>query len=120
MLIQSVRRSSSSRVSQPNGKRCPIAGKKEQGQGMFVKGEPLSVGSKALIHLQGRHSLRDVPADGKWQIKEVIHLLFVFEIDLDDVHGKSRARTYLALQIITLIWPAPPSGCEDRVYLYRS
>ena len=53
---------------------------------MIVEWKPLRVKSQAFIHLEGRHPLRDVPVNGKRQTQEIIHLLFVVEVELDNIH----------------------------------
>jgi hypothetical protein len=53
---------------------------------MFVKRKPLRVQAEAFVHLQGRHPLRNVPVDGEGQGKEVPHMIFVCEVELEDVH----------------------------------
>ena len=53
---------------------------------MLIERKPLRVKPEALVHLEGRHPLRNVPIDGKRQAEEIIHLLFVVEVKLDDVH----------------------------------
>jgi hypothetical protein len=55
---------------------------------MLIERKPLRVKPEALVHLEGRHPLRDVPVDGKRQAEEIIHLLFVAEVELEDVHEK--------------------------------
>ena len=55
---------------------------------MFVKREPLRVKPDPLVHLQGRHPLGNILVNGKRQMEEIIHLPFVVEIDLYDVHKR--------------------------------
>ena len=57
---------------------------------MFVEREPLRVKPDAFVHLQGRHPLGNILVNGKRQMEEILHLPFVLEIDLCDVHNKCR------------------------------
>ena len=63
-----------------------LVSKEKFSVGMFIEREPLSVKSDALVHLQGRHPLRNFPIDGKRQREEILRLPFVVEIDACDVH----------------------------------
>ena len=54
---------------------------------MFIEWEPLRVKSEAFVHLQGRHPVWDILINRKRQMEEILHLPFVVEIDLCDVHG---------------------------------
>ncbi len=56
---------------------------------MFVKRKPLRVKPDPLVHLQGRHPLRNILVNGKRQMEKIIHLPFVVEIDLYDVHKQN-------------------------------
>jgi hypothetical protein len=53
---------------------------------MPVKREPLRVQSEAFVCLERRHPLRDISVNGKRQAEKVLHLLFVVEVELKDVH----------------------------------
>jgi len=55
---------------------------------MFVERKPLRVKSEAFVHLQGRHPLRDVPINGKGQAEKIIHMFFIIEVKLENVHEK--------------------------------
>ena len=57
---------------------------------MLVKREPLRVKPDPLVHLQGRHPLGNILVNGKRQMEKIIHLPFVVEIDLCDLHGLCR------------------------------
>ena len=57
---------------------------------MLIKREPLQAESEALVHVQGRHPLRNILVNGKGQAEEVIYLFLVMEIELFDVHRKMR------------------------------
>lgn len=43
-----------------------------------------------LLHLQWRHPLWNILVNGKRQRQKVVHLLFVVQIQLNDVHGNRR------------------------------
>ena len=66
---------------------------------MLIERKPFRVEPEAFIHLERRHPLRDVPVDGKRQTQEIIHMLFVVEVELDDVHincrGEAMLRPYM-------------------------
>ena len=53
---------------------------------MLVEREPLRAEAEAFVCLQRRHPLRDVPVNGKRQAQEIIHLLWVVEIELEEAH----------------------------------
>jgi len=55
---------------------------------MFLKRKPPRAESEAFVYLQGRRPLRNVPVNGKRKAEEIIHLLFVVEIELCDVHAQ--------------------------------
>lgn len=65
-----------------------LVSEKECGLGMLIKWKPLRVQPEAFVHLQGRHPLRDIFVNGKRQGEEIPHVLFVFEIELNNVHKK--------------------------------
>ncbi len=53
---------------------------------MLIERKSLWAKAEAFVHLQGRHPLRDVFVNGKRQTEEIIHLFFVVEFELSDVH----------------------------------
>ena len=55
---------------------------------MLVERKPLRVKPDPFVHLQGRHPLRNIPVNGKRQMDEIIHLPFIVEVDLCDLHGR--------------------------------
>ncbi len=63
---------------------------------MFIKREPLRAESDAFIHLQRRHPVRIIPVNRKRQMEEILHLPFVIEVDLCDVHEKCSSRSLTA------------------------
>ena len=55
---------------------------------MFLKRKPPRAESEAFVYLQGRRPLRNVPVNGKRKAEEIIHLLFVIEVELHGVQGQ--------------------------------
>ncbi len=53
---------------------------------MLVERKPLEAESEAFVHVQGRHPLRHIPVHGKRQTEAIIHLPFIIEVELCDVH----------------------------------
>ena len=95
----------------------PFVSEKKCGVGMFIEREPLRVKSEAFVHLQGRHPLRNILVNGKRQMEEILHLPFVVEIDLCDVHRCWG--TVTAAPTITWILRVLPFDCGGRASLYR-
>jgi len=55
---------------------------------MFLKRKPPRAESEAFVYLQGRRPLRNVLVNRKRQTDEIIHLLFVIEVELYGVQGQ--------------------------------
>lgn len=59
---------------------------------MLVEREPLRAESDPLVHLQGRHPLGNILVNRKRQMEEILHLPFVIQINLDNLHVMVQVR----------------------------
>ena len=84
---------------------------------MLVEREPLRVKSEAFVHLQRRHPLGNIPVNGKRQMEEILHLPFVVEINLGDVHGMVGHGVTVPQHALTWILRVLPFDCGGRASL---